>query len=413
MTMKTIITKATACCMLMLAAMLTMTSCNKEDDPVYTIYVHIQLPDNAPTTEYPAMEIVMKDASQKEFKATTDYTGTAKFMLAGGLYDASASYVTEDEYDKFIYAGNKSGINVNANDDVELDITVTQQQLKNPIVISEIYCGGCQKDDGSGAFAMDKYIILHNNSVNKVSIKNLCIGMASPYNAEATNLWMQDGVLSYEKEDYIPAINGIWYFPNELTFEGSQDIVIAVNGAIDHTQTYSNSVNLARSSFYCMYDPQNESSTGTYHYNNTSYYPAPADVIPTSHYLKAYQYGTANAWPLSQTSPALFIFQTDGAPADYAAANIIYPAGNDGKAAQACIKVLRSMVLDAVEVYNADKLSSCKKRLTSDLDNGYVSFTSKQGHVVCRKYDNMATYHLQDTNNSSDDFQEVKVPSID
>ena len=165
-----------------------------------------------------------------------------------------------------------------------------------------------------------------------------------------------------------------------------------------------------------MYDVEATSSDGG-KYNNTMYNPSPADVIPVSHYLKAVKYGKGNAWPMSQTSPAVIMFRTEGVtPKEFGEnnANIIYPNGKEGNIVYACLKMPRSWVIDAVEVYNATALANCKKRLTSDLDNGYATLTGGYGHALIRKVektvDGNAVY--QDTNNSTNDFYEAENCSL-
>ena len=82
---------------------------------------------------------------------------------------------------------------------------------------------------------------------------------------------------------------------------------------------------------------------------------------------------------MSQTSPAVVLFKTEGTtPKAFGknTSNLIYPNGKQGNIVYACLKLPRSWVIDAVEVYNATALAQSKKRLTSDLDNGYVAFTS-------------------------------------
>ena len=160
-----------------------------------------------------------------------------------------------------------------------------------------------------------------------------------------------------------------------------------------------------------MYDVEATSSDGG-KYINTMYYPSPADVISTSHYLKAVKYGKGNAWPMSQTSPAVVLFRTeDITPKAYAeeAANIIYPTGKEGNIVYACLKLPRRWVVDAVEVYNTTALANCKKRLTSDLDAGYATLTGGYGHSLIRKVETTVDGHAiyQDTNNSSNDFYEA------
>ena len=261
------------------------------------------------------------------------------------------------------------------------------------LVIKEIYNGGCPMDEGTDFFHMDKCIILYNNCPQRAVVNNLCIGFGTPYNAEAnsiSNIYGNDGSLVYEAEGFMPAQNGIWYYPYSLVVEPYSQVVVNVHGAIDNTQTYSQSVNYANKDYYCMYDPESG-------YNNTKYYPTPSDVIPTKHYLKTVKYGSSNAWPFSTTSPALFIFQTqDVSPVDYAnnADNLWYAPGEAQTPVYACIRVPNEWIIDAVEVFNAAKKETSKKRFTADLDAGYVYLTNKLGHTLYRNVDMVRTEAL-------------------
>ena len=266
-------------------------------------------------------------------------------------------------------------------------------QNVDQIIIKEIYVGGCPKDEGSDVFHMDKSIILYNNCPERVVATNLCIGMATPYNAEANNItsiYDKEGQLVYEDEGFIPAQNGIWYFPSTLTIEPFQQVVINVHGAIDNTKTYSQSVNYAFKEYYTMYDPESG-------YNNTMYYPTPSDVIPTSHYLKTVKFGMANSWPLSTTSPALFIFQPqDVTPQDFAtnADNLWYAPGVAQNTIYACVKVPTEWIIDGVEVFNTAKKEDSMKRLTADIDASYVLHTNKLCHSLYRNVDQEMTEAL-------------------
>lgn len=263
-------------------------------------------------------------------------------------------------------------------------------QNADQIVIKELYNGGCPKDEGSDYFQMDKGIVLYNNCPERIVATNLCFGFATPYNAEAnsiSNIYDKEGNLVYEEEGFVPALNGIWYFPSTLVIEPFQQVVVNACGAIDNTKTYSQSVNYAFKEYYCMYDPENG-------YNSTTYYPTPADVIPVSHYLKSVKYGKANTWPLSVTSPALFLFQMqDVAPVDYGtnADNLWYAPGEAHDDVHACLKVPAEWIIDAVEVFNGAKKESCMKRLTADIDAGYVYLTNKLGHSLYRNVDKEMT----------------------
>jgi hypothetical protein len=249
------------------------------------------------------------------------------------------------------------------------------------LVIKELYVGGCQRNDGSGSFANDKYVILYNNSDQAANLENVVLGMVLPYNSQASNSDYVAGKLFYEAEGWIPAGTGIWTFRQAVTLEAGKQIVIALTNAIDNTTTYSNSVNFSNANYYCTYDIEQ--------YPNVSYYPNPVSTIPTTHYLKAYHYGTGNAWPLSNTSPAFFIFTTEGSPAAFAA-----DAGRtnlyNNSATQVRKKVPVEWVVDAVEVYAKGNANN-QKRLTANVDAGYVELTSAQGYTLYRNVDKAAT----------------------
>lgn len=394
--------------------MLVLLASCSYDEHISTYNVEVQL--SAPVADVP---VLMTNATGSTATATTDATGTARFNLPAGIYSISASKVTDDAYFRHVCNGSLADIAIGSGSTtVALPVTLTTMQTANPIVIKELYVGGCQKNDGSGKFAIDKCIILYNNSAEPVALDNVGFGMIEPYNAEAnTHSFLNGGKLDYADADWVPAINGVWYFQAGTVIAPYAELVVNVHGAIDNTLTYSNSVNYSNAAYYCMYDVEATSSDGG-KYNNTTYYPSPADVIATSHYLKAVKYGKGNAWPMSQTSPAVVLFRTQGiTPKAFAEdnTNIIYPTGREGNIVYACLKLPRQWVIDAVEVYNATALANCKKRLTADLDAGYATLTGGYGHTLIRKVETTtADGHdiYQDTNNSSNDFYEANQCSL-
>ncbi len=266
--------------------------------------------------------------------------------------------------------------------------SVAEDQNADQIIIKEVYCGGCQKDDGSDFFQSDKCIILYNNCPQQAVVSNLCIAFTTPYNSNADNKnYDATGTLVYDEEGFTPALNGIWYYPGKLVFEPWSQVVVNVHGAIDNTLTYSQSVNYAHPDYYCMYDPESG-------YANTAYYPTPADVIPASHYWKAVKYGQGNAWALSVVAPAVFIYQPKGlTPTQHGtdANNLWYSPGVAQTPVYACLKVPNEWIIDGVEVFNAAAKENNQKRLTADVDGGYVFLTNKQGHSLYRNVDKEET----------------------
>ena len=273
----------------------------------------------------------------------------------------------------------------------EEDVPYLPDQNADQVIIKELYNGGVMLDDGSKNFQFDKCVILYNNCPQRAVVNNLCFGVLPPYNSfgQHDNFYGNDGRLLYEGEGFLPIIHSLWYYPHSLVIEPYSQVVINICGAIDNTQTVSNSVNYANADYYCMYDPE----AG---YTHTGYYPTPASVIPTSHYLKGIMIGMGNGWTFSVSSPALIVFQTQGiTPQEFGndADNLWY--GNAATTqVNACLKVPSEWVIDGLEVYGSADREKNQKRLTADVDAGYVYLTNQLGHVLYRNVDKEETEAL-------------------
>lgn len=412
-----------------------LTACKEYEETIDThrLTVTLIFPDGA-EVQKDGIRVELKSIGHEAIYAdTTDVEGMVHFLVPSGIYEAISSSTHKQSGNSIMILNGNSG-QIIVNEQTEVTAAITLQGSKtSQLVIKEVYNGGILKDDGKN-FHFDKSFILYNNSSSAVSVDNLCVGIAAPYNSQGTNKWYDNGKLIYESEGYIPAIDGIWYFPQTLTIAPYQQVVVCAHGAIDNTLTYPQSVNYAHADYYCMYDPESG-------YVNTNYYPTPSDVIPTSHYLKAVKIGISNAWALSTSSPALFLFQTQGAsPRDYATnvSNMVYTPDAAQDDINKTVKVPTDWILDGIEVFSAAYTISNLKRLTPTIDAGYVLLTNQYGHTLYRNVDKAATEALpenkgkivygyapdpsgidaeaslkngvhiiyMDTNNSSNDFHE-------
>ena len=273
-----------------------------EPDEYLTRAVQVQVQGEVQDME--GIVVHMTDDKGMAFTQVTDDQGIATFQVPVGIYDVVVSHVSQPEDGwRTVYNGSASNVAVMQEGDCNVSLTLTTATA-SAIIIRELYVGGCQRDDGSGWFYRDKYVIIANNSDQRVELPGLCLAIATPYNSYSLNKnYDESGHLNYENEGFVPAASSFWYFQgDEVVFEPWEQKVIALNGAIDHTLTYANSVDLSRPEYYCTFDIER--------YNSTSAYPSPSELIPTSHYLKAVRYGDQmeSAWPLSNTSPAFFIF---------------------------------------------------------------------------------------------------------
>lgn len=376
---------------LMISALILCTACKDDNENVYkTFPVHIQLtyPQGGKFKAVEGVEVRLTDSKGSTSKAKTDKTGKASFTVPAGIYEASVTDVRNIGGESFVYSGVKANITISDATSANLFGLELSESKKSQVVIKELYVGGCPKDDGSGYFFFDRYVILYNNSAQPASLDHLCLGMVLPYNSQAQNNDYTGDKLIYDGQGWIPAGSGIWYFPKNVTIEPGKQILVALNGAIDHTKTYSQSVDLSRPEYYCTYDISV--------YDKTTFYPAPAATIPTSNYLSAVKYGAGNAWPLSNNSPAFFIFSTKGmTPVDFVNAeeNIDYYGGKVS-VPNARRKVKVEWVIDGVEVFKAGEKKN-RKRLTAQVDAGYIYLEGKKGYTLYRNVDLEATKALE------------------
>jgi hypothetical protein len=378
-------------------------SCEKDPETVKTFEVTVQLkyPENFDPAA--GVEVTLKNTTTGDVnKAETDANGAAAFTVIAGLYEATASEVRSDEVFRYIISGSNGAISVTDawTNGTPVLLTLAVETVAQPVegdpspygklVIKELYIGGCQKNDLSGAFIQDSYIIVYNNSTQPASIKNLSLGGIFPSNAHASNYFLQDGELTYANLGWLPAHFGIWTVQDDKTLAPGEQIVIAINGAIDHTLTYNNSVNLANADYYACYDITQ--------WNHATYYPTPSELIPTSHYLKTYKFAgaTGTAWLLSTIDPAAIIFtpRDDIALNEFTTApeNLVYhtATGAPGNGSQVALKVPTGWVLDGIEVYQEGNANN-KKRLTPGVDVGNIEFTNNHGHTLYRNVDKVAT----------------------
>lgn len=371
---------------LMLAIAAIAASCTPQTPATKTVPVTVALFFDGNIFKRADIIVNMRASNgSASYSAHTSDEGIAEFELPAGIYEASVSYKETVDGEVLLYNGvNSSVIVKESGNDYYVELTVSKS---SQLIIKELYTGGCAKDDGSGAYLNDKYVILYNNSDTPVDASDIGFGFLSPYNSSTTSKYLQDGVLSYASQGWLPLSNGEWWFETTVTIEPYSQIVIAINGAIDHSavENYSASVDLSNAD-YCMYDPESG-------YNNKSAYPAPSASIPTSNYLAAYRQGLGNAWAVSISSPAFVIFKKDNIGSFVSdITNYDYTEGDKFPN----VKVQNDWIVDGIEVFEAAKQDENAKRLTSDIDAGSVLFTNKLGHTLYRNVDKEATEAIAD-----------------
>lgn len=366
---------------LMLLTVIGFYSCKKDDPGVdlHAVTVQLQYPENSSFSAKEGISVKIV-SNTLTYDALTDANGQLTFSVPIGIYEISVTDSRSDGTRAYIYNGVKSGVVV-TNDWVSTNVVTLEleESQASQVVIKEVFVGGTPKDDASGSFNYDKYIILYNNSTVAANLGNLCFASTAPYNSTGTNSYYgTDGELSYKNEGWIPDVQCVWHFQQNVSIEPGKQLVVALNNAVNNTLTYSKSINFDNPDYYCMYDIEDFSHALTY--------VTPAASIPSSHYLKAEKYGTATAWSLSANSPGLFIFDPEGMTPAAFAADV---SRETGSGAYLSRKVPVEWIVDALEAFVLG--GSNKKRFTSAVDAGYVNYSTGLGYSMYRNVDKTAT----------------------
>ena len=372
---------------------------NPYADDLHTLTVRTEWPSQEHKKS--GLEVRVEEMNiGSRYVSHTDSEGCAIFVIPDGLYRITIS----GREDTDVFNGSADKI-VLAGKDIETSLRLSVSKAGS-IVIKEIYCGGCKKLPEEGNYQTDQYIILHNNDYNVQYLDSLCFGTLAPYRSTGSNPW---GILP----DFVPVIQAVWQFPgdgDDFPLQPGEDAVLCLRGAIDNAAQYPLSVNLNKPDYFVCYNP-------TY-FSNTSYHPAPGDLISQDRYLDVVvKTGKANAYTMSVQSPAVVIFRSKGVSIqDFVdVTDNITPV--PGSSVDNVVKVPYEWILDAVEVFEGSS-SNNQKRLQPSVDAGYVMLSDTfLGHSLIRLVDEEATaasgYEiLRDTNNSLNDFYESERQSL-
>jgi hypothetical protein len=373
------------------AVALVAVSCKKEPKNV-PVPVTVSLEMNGAAYAAADVTVTLRDLNgTASFEAKTDAAGTAEFNVLPGFYEANTQFKKAEEGKAFVYNGVNSNVTVVKGGENAFKLTLVES-VTNQIVMKELYIGGCTYtayDDagnatGTKTFQNDAYVILYNNSDQPADASDICFAGINPANSYATNKYIVDGKLMYDAQGWLPAGQAIWWFDTDVTIEPWSQIVIAMKGAIDHTATYPESVDLSKAD-YVMYDPE----AG---FNSATVYPAPSASIPQSHYLQTAPYSAGNAWTVSVICPAFVAFKSDNPEAlSTDSANYDFTGGEKFP----CVKVPVADVVDGIEVFAIGKDDKNEKRLTSAVDAGSVLFSNKLGYTLYRNVDKAATEAIE------------------
>lgn len=384
---------------IMAAVLAIVAGCKEQDTPyapkyLNTLTVQAVYPEGVPVRGGATLTVT-EVTGAVQFVKITEEDGTSVLFVPDGIYRITLR--DQDLEHDVIYNASKDKIPIcNQN----LDLPVELKAIKpGKIIIKEIYNGGCDKAPQEGTYQADQYILIHNNGEDAYYLDGLCMASVYPYNATGENhLLGPGGTLP----DYVPLAQAVLMMPGkgeDFPLEGGADALIALRGAIDHTQEYPLSVNLNRADAFVLYDPVL--------FPNTSYHPSPGTLIDPTRYLEVVvKQGSGNAYILSVTSPAFVIFRPEEGVDIHA---WVMNAENRPEAkSEKLVAIPPEWVLDGVEVFDGSR-SGNQKRLLETIDAGFITLTENfKSHTLMRRGEGK----LQDSNNSTEDFYERETQSL-
>ena len=369
---------------LLAAAALMLTACRKDEEILVKVSVQLTQFGEPFTETVP----VMLASAAASYTQETDETGKALFEVPFGAYTASVSF-------------KKGNTNYNGTTQVVVEMQTADPETgeipalpvtialtasnTSALIIKEYYAAGCKDNAGTKNYFYDKYIIIYNNSDQEVDASRMCITMAQNSNTQAANKYtITDGVPEYEIAGWTPASFGIWWFQTEVKMAPYSQIVVAINGAIDHTKTYNNSVNLSTAD-YVFYDKESG-------YNLAAAYPAPAEAINPSHYMKTYQFGQGTVWaPLPANSAPYLLIPEEGVDIqEWVKTESNFDNRGTNKSTNFA-KVPISWVMDAMEEWPEEDATKYFSRFPAAVNTGHVLATKYLGYTIYRNVDKQAT----------------------
>ena len=146
---------------MLVSAMIMAAACDPQGPATSTYDITVALVKGEAAYAEADITVKMKDLNGgTAYDAKTNESGVASFSLPAGLYEASASFKKTDDGIITVYNGITSNVTVGSGESA-FQIALTESK-SSQVIIKELYFGGCPKDDGSGVYANDGYVILKN-----------------------------------------------------------------------------------------------------------------------------------------------------------------------------------------------------------------------------------------------------------
>lgn len=380
---------------------LAMSSCNKDVVPTVLVNVKVLFPNNYSQPNAVGVKVTLTNKADGAAQtATTDANGTAAFTdVLPGTYDLAASKsLTAMEAQSLTGFAQALELNASRNGVVimeipsplALELRLAGSALGN-LVIKEVYYTGSRTAAG-GTYFSDQFVEIYNNSTDTIFVDGLCI--ADVYGA-AGQINTTTRPTEFQADMANTYLSSVWRIPGkgkERPLLPGQSIIIAQDGVNhkDPTLNPNSPVDLSKADWETFNErPDNRD--------------ADAPAVPN---LERLYFTGGFDWLLPVFGPGVIIFRTP----DF---DKLEKTAIPGSTLAPRIKLPNAQIIDAFEaVQNGN--SSNFKRVPTALDAGFFFADDTYNQQSARRKV-AATIGsrrvLQDTNNSTNDFQKINAPT--
>jgi len=371
-------------------------SCQKDEDPVYSLTVTVSYPDNYNVSFAEGVWVYATETgSGRVDSAQTTSDGIALIEgLPTGVYNVSASLsLTEAETEE--QTGVAEEIILSAAEDNVSVLQDTQTSLKlegaaiGGLVFKEVYYTGSKTPEDKSYFS-DQYYEVYNNSTDVIYADGLCLGVVDAWAFRPTiSPWLEE----YPDKQ---AMQSFWYVPGsgeEHPIQPGESLIIAQDGIDHQTDELGNSnspVNLGDADFE-VFVPRDDNKD------------LDAPDVPNMEFGYATFLGFD--WLTSVFGSGYVLFRIDGNIESYVENN--KATEPESTSTREYVLINNDMIIDAFQAY-ADDSETGMPKLHPVNDAGFTfdpngTYTGKCVRRKVKTVINGRTIY-QDTNNSTNDF---------
>lgn len=377
---------------MVMAVLLSFYACDKDTVITETVVtVQINLPEGYSDYSKDNYEVIWTNLSnQRSTSVKTDDTGIAVAALSDGIYklDIKGESKNTEAADLVTFQGSETQVPITGGLKM-LSVNLEQVVLNDGFLIREVYFSGSKTPNNKNYF-QDQYIEIYNNSAETLYADGLSIAESMNTNSVTTNLWGK----------FLPntiAVGTVYTVPGsgkDYPVKPGTSLIIASMGINHKIENANSPVDMSKADFE-WYDEHNMDT----------------DVPEVPNMIKYYSYSNTIWIMHNRGHKGYLIFKSDVPMDQFIEKNTISTLNPSGSETFA-IGVPNHLVIDAVE--SAAPNGPQIKSLPAGMDKGFT-YCDGAGLGLCIKRKTARTDNgrliLQDTNNSTQDFEVNAVPS--